>query len=442
MTRQAGTTVADALAQARSRYAASNPGSRAAFESACADMPGGNTRTVLFHEPFPLRIRRGEGARLWDVDGHEYLDFLGDFTAGLFGHSEPAILDAMRRALDGGLTLSGHNTWEARLAAGIRARFPSIDLVRFTNSGTEANLLAVALAVATTGRSRVLVFDGAYHGSLLAFDGGGAITNVPHGWVVGTYNDVAGADSIFDVYGTELAAVLVEPMLGAGGCVPGDSEFLQLLRRRSGECGALLIVDEVMTSRLAAGGRQAALGIQADLTTLGKYFGGGASFGAFGGRADLMSSFDPRRPDALAHAGTFNNNVVTMSAGLAALEIFTPAAMAGLNAHGDRLRSRLNELCAGLPMIFTGLGSLMTVHFTSGPVRNATDVAACDPDLKELLYFDLLEAGIYLARRGMIALSLPIDEAACDVLVTAVGDFVERRLPLIHDVGRAELRED
>jgi glutamate-1-semialdehyde 2,1-aminomutase len=302
-----------------------------------------------------------------------------------------------------------------------------MDLVRFTNSGTEANLLAVALAVATTGRRQVLVFDGAYHGSLLAFGGGGAVTNVPHNWVVGTYNDLAGADAIFDRHGDDLAAVLVEPMLGSGGCVPGDAEFVQLLRRRSLECGALLIVDEVMTSRLGVGGRQAALGIRADLTTLGKYFGGGASFGAFGGRADLMSSFDPRRPDALAHAGTFNNNVLTMSAGLAALEVFTPDAMTELNTRGDRLRARMNELCAELPIVITGLGSLMTVHFTNGPVRNASDVAACDADLKELFYFDLLEGGIYLARRGMIALSLPIDETACDVLVTAVAGFIERR---------------
>jgi glutamate-1-semialdehyde 2,1-aminomutase len=431
MTVQVTGTRADAVAHARRRYAATNPGSRAAFEDACADLPGGNTRTVLFHEPFPLRIERGAGARLWDVDGHEYLDFLGDFTAGLFGHSEPAIHDAMRSAMAAGLTLSGHNTLEARLAAGICARFPSIELVRFTNSGTEANLLALALAVAVTGRNKVLVFDGAYHGSLLAFGGGGAVTNVPHQWVVGTYNDVAGADAIFDRDGADLAAVLVEPMLGSGGCVPGDPEFLERLQQRSRECGALLIVDEVMTSRLHHGGRQAALGIRADLTTLGKYFGGGASFGAFGGRAELMSRFDPRRPDALAHAGTFNNNVLTMSAGLAALEVFTPAAMAELNARGDRLRTRLNDLCAGRPMTFTGLGSLMTVHFTSGPVRSGADVAAADAELKELFYFDLLDAGIYLARRGMITLSLPIDDEAVESLVAAVADFVRRHAALL-----------
>ena len=431
MTVEAGTRLADALTEARCRYAEANPGSRAAFESACADMPGGNTRTVLFHQPFPLRMQRGSGARLWDVDGHEYIDFLGDFTAGLFGHSDPVIAEAMRRALDGGLALSGHNTLEARLAQGICARFPSIDLIRFTNSGTEANLLALALAVAATGRRRILVFDGAYHGSLLAFARGGAVTNVPYDWIVGTYNDQGGADALLDRYGPELAAVLVEPMLGSGGCVPGDPQFLRLLRHRTIECGALLVFDEVMTSRLAPGGRQAELGISADLTTLGKYFGGGVSFGAFGGRAELMSAFDPRRPDALAHAGTFNNNVLTMSAGLAALQVLSPAAMSELNTRGHRLRTCLNDLATGLPMTFTGLGSLMTVHFTGKPVRNAADVAAADQGLQELFYFDLLNAGVYLARRGMSALSLPLGDAECDAMVLAVAEFIHRRQALL-----------
>ena len=428
---EASAGLMDALIQARLRYAEANPGSRAAFENACANMPGGNTRTVLFHEPFPLRMQRGLGARLWDIDGHEYIDFLGDFTAGLFGHSDPAIAEAMRRALAGGVALSGHNTLEARLAEGLCARFPSIDRIRFTNSGTEANLLALALAVAVTGRQRILVFEGAYHGSLLAFGRGGAVTNVPHDWIVGTYNDPAGVDALFGRHGPELAAVLVEPMLGSGGCVPGDPEFLRLLRRRTLECGALLVFDEVMTSRLAPGGLQCELGIQADLTTLGKYIGGGASFGAFGGRASLMSAFDPRRPDALAHAGTFNNNVLTMSAGLAALDVLTPAAMCQLNARGDRLRSRLNDLAAGLPMTFTGLGSLMTVHFTDQPVRTAADVAAADQGLSELFYFDLLNAGIYLARRGMSALFLPLGDAECDAMVAAVAEFIHRRGALL-----------
>jgi glutamate-1-semialdehyde 2,1-aminomutase len=417
------------LGTARNGYIGANPRSQAHFDAACANMPGGNTRTVLFYEPFPLRIARGSGCRLWDVDGHEYVDLLGDFTAGLFGHSNPIIAAAVTQAMANGVSLSGHNLLEERLAAGLCQRFPSVDMIRFTNSGTEANILALATAVAITGHRRVLVFSGSYHGSVLSFKDGGAPTNVPHDWVVGTYNDMAHTTALFDTYGDSLAAVLVEPMLGSGGCVPADRDFLELLRQRTAETGALLIFDEVMTSRLAPGGLQSELGIYADLTTLGKYLGGGLSFGAFGGRSEIMAVYDPRRSDALVHAGTFNNNVLSMSAGIAALEVFTPESARLLTALGEHLRSRLNELCrsAGVPIVFTGLGSMLSVHFTDRPVHSGADVAAADQDLKELFFFDMLAAGFYLARRGMVALSLVVGADECDSFVQEVALFVERR---------------
>jgi glutamate-1-semialdehyde 2,1-aminomutase len=421
-----------ALDQARAGYVAANPGSAAHFEAACADLPGGNTRSVLFYEPFPLRFARGADCRLWDVDGHEYVDFLGDFTAALLGHSDPAVAAAVRDALDAGVLLSGHNLAEARLAAALCARFPSIDLLRFTNSGTEANLMAIATAIATTGRREVLVFEGGYHGGVLNFHPGeDGPTNVPHQWVRGRYNDLDHTEAIFAAHGSALAAVLVEPMLGSGGCLPGDPDFLTLLRQRTEDCGALLILDEVMTSRLAPGGRQSQLGITADLTTLGKYLGGGLSFGAFGGRRNLMSRFDPRRPDALAHPGTFNNNVLSMSAGLAAHQALGDDRIVAVNARGDALRDRLNDVCAGAAMGFTGLGSLLNVHFTRQPVHTVDDVEAGDEAVGELFFFELLARGIYLARRGFIALSLPIGDAECDRLVAEVAAFVERHSQLL-----------
>jgi len=184
-------------ADARRRYADKNPASRERFEAAQAALPGGNTRTVLFHEPFPLGIVRGDGCRIWDADGHEYVNLVGEYTAGLFGHSNPVILAAVRRALDGGLSLSGHTMVEGPFARAVSARFPSMELLRFTNSGTEANLLALATAVLHTGRRRILVFDGGYHGSVLSFHHslhtGGEPLNVPHDFVVGVYNDRDGA---------------------------------------------------------------------------------------------------------------------------------------------------------------------------------------------------------------------------------------------------------
>jgi glutamate-1-semialdehyde 2,1-aminomutase len=427
-----------ALAEATARYRAHNPLSEQQMTEAAEALPGGNTRSVLFHAPFPLTMARGVGCYLWDADGHHYLDALGEFTAGIYGHSNHAIQQAIVRALREGLSLSSHTSREAALARAIRSRFPAMALLRFTNSGTEANLMALAAACAHTGRRKVLVFNGAYHGGVLSFGGGGSPVNVPHDFVVAPYNDLEAASALVRAHGNEMAAILVEPMLGAGGCIPAEPAFLHGLRALAGECGALLILDEVMTSRLASGGRQAQLGLEPDLTTLGKYFGGGLSFGAFGGRADVMSRFDPRRPDALAHAGTFNNNTLTMAAGLAGLtQVLTPAALDALNLRGERLRERLSGVFArhAVALQVTGLGSVMQLHATDRPLRNAADLAGTDDRVKALLFFDLLERGIFLARRGLVALSLPFGDAQADEFAAALDSIVAARRDLLPAAG-------
>jgi len=432
--RIASETASAALAAATEAYARRNPKSFERSQAAAAYLPGGNTRSSLYFDPFPLNIVRGEGCRLFDADGHEYFDFLGEFTAGVYGHSEPAIRAAVVAALNEGVNLSGHTALEAALGRIICERFPSIELVRFTNSGTEANLMALAAATSFTRRRRIIVFDGAYHGGVLSFAGGGSPINVPHEFVVSTYNDVDQTLKLIEENRGQLAAILVEPMIGSGGSIPADVEFLQALRRAATESGALLIFDEVMTSRLAPGGRQQAVGIMPDLCTLGKYLGGGMSFGAFGGRRDVMAQFDPRRPGALPHAGTFNNNVVTMAAGIAGLtRVFTPAAAEALNARGDALRGRLNALCRdrGASFQFTGIGSLMSAHATARPIRKPADAAAADAAVEGLLFFDLLARGVYIARKGFIALSLPIGDAEIDHFVDAVADFLDSRNDLV-----------
>ena len=427
-----------ALAAAISTYRAANPVSERLQAEAAEVLPGGNTRSVLFYAPFPLYMVRGEGCRLWDADGHEYLDALGEFTAGLYGHSHPTIRRAVVSALDAGLNLSSHTAGEAALAREIRRRFPSMQLLRFTNSGTEANLLALAAATAHTGRRKVLVFEGAYHGGVLSIGAGVSPVNVPHEFVVARYNDVDAARALVRTFGGELAAILVEPMLGAGGCIPGEPGFLRGLRALADECGALLVFDEVMTSRLSHGGRQAQLGIVPDLTTLGKYIGGGMSFGAFGGRADVMQRFDPRRADALAHAGTFNNNVLSMAAGLAGLtEVLNPEAIEHLNQRGDALRERMNNLFVrtGAALQFTGLGSVMTLHAVAQPISNPADLKNSEPRVKELLFFDLIERGVYIARRGLVALSLPFGDAQARQFATAMEDIIEKRRSLLPQRG-------
>ena len=415
-----------ALAEAKERFVARHPGSLAAHVEAAAVMPGGNTRSTLFYAPFPVVMARGEGCRLTDVDGHGYVDFLGEYTAGLYGHSHPVIRAAIDGALDKGWNLGAHGVQEARLARLVCDRFASLDLVRFTNSGTEANLMALATALIVTGRRRVMVFQGGYHGGVMYFGGTGAPVNAPHEWVLAQYNDDAATRPLID---ESIAAILVEPMQGSGGCIAAEPGFLAMLRAEASRVGAVLIFDEVMTSRMSAGGQQARLGITPDMTTLGKYIGGGMSFGAFGGRRDIMERYDPRRPDALPHAGTFNNNVLTMAAGVAGLrELFTPAAADGLFARGEALRAELDAIAPG--MRWTGLGSLMTVHFQTDAPRSPAELRD-RPDLRELFFLDMLERGFYMAKRGMVALSLEIGDAECADFVEAVREFAAVRGRLI-----------
>ena len=436
--RPANIDIAAALAEAEELYRARNPKSLAQHQAACEAMPGGNTRSAIHVDPFPLTMVRGEGARLWDLDGHEYVDFLSEFTAGIFGHSHPAIRRAIEQALEGGLNFGAHNTTEARFAAAICARFPSIGLVRFTNSGTEANLMAVSAARAITGRPKILVFEGGYHGGVFYFRGHGSPLNAPFEYLVGRYNDLEAVESLVRAHRAELAAILIEPMQGTTGCIPAERSFLAGLRAMADETGALLIFDEVMTSRLAPGGLQEAHGIYPDLTTLGKYVGGGMSFGAFGGRADIMERFDPRRPNAFQHAGTFNNNVLTMNAGLVGLtELYAPERARALNSWGDGLRERLNAVVQRrrIAMQFTGLGSMISMHMTDAPIRSQQDTEKGNAQLRDLFYFDLVARGIWFAKRGMFALSISLDEQDADKLVDAVEEFAETRAALFDSIG-------
>jgi len=417
----------DALQAAEARYAGRNPESRRRQALAREVMPGGNTRSILHFSPFPLVMAGGEGASLTDVDGHRYIDFLGEYTAGLYGHSHPVILEAARRALDGGIVLGAPNRDEAELAALMCARFPSVEMVRFCNSGTEANLNALTAARAATGRDRILVFEHAYHGGMLSFAPGLGRTTAPFPFVMAPYNDAERTLALIEAHEHELAAVIVEPMMGAGGGIPGEPGFLEALRAATERTGALLIFDEVMTSRLSPGGRQATLGITPDMTTFGKYLGGGMSFGAFGGRRRIMERFDPARPDSIPHSGTYNNNVMTMAAGVAGLrEVFTADEAVRLNRDGDRLRERLNALGERLDVPFqaTGVGSILCLHLQREPVRRPEDTAHTTPDARALLHLELLDRGWYLARRGFVSLSLPLTPADHDGLLAALEEIL------------------
>jgi glutamate-1-semialdehyde 2,1-aminomutase len=421
-----------AVAAAKERYVAGHPRSAELAARAARVMPGGNTRSVLHVEPFAFRVVGADGARLHDADGHTYVDLLGDYSAGLLGRRD-VVADVVRAVLDRGWSYGAMSEPETAFAEAVVSRFPSVDQVRFTNSGTEANLMAVLTARHATGRGRVVVFDAAYHGGLLYFGPGGDPLRAPFEFAVLPYNDVAAAEAEFADHGDAIACVLVEPLMGSAGCIPGEPAFLAALRRLTAASGAVLIFDEVMTSRLAVGGAQGLLGITPDMTTIGKYLAGGLSFGAFGGRRELMVAFDPRA-GGLTHGGTFNNNAFTMAVGAAVHDTLIDAdALAAVNKRGDVLRDGLNERFAASTLTFcaSGWGSLTTVHPVAGPVRSPTDLVDADPRWRELFFFELLDAGFYLAPRGYLALSMDVTDDDVEAFLDAVGGFCARHASLV-----------
>jgi len=430
-------TLNQAIEGARARYISANPLSLSADKSAAQYLPGGNTRTVLYYEPFPLTMVAGEGAELVDLDGHRYVDFVCEYSAGLFGHSEELIKSAVHQALDTGMAMGAPTILERELAGMLCRRFPAIDQIRFCNSGTEANIWALTAARLATGRNKVIAFRGAYHGGVLKFPHGPCKLNIPYDFVLADYNDTEGAEEVIRKTGDELAAVIVEPILGAGGNIPGNKEFLEMLRRTTREAGALLIFDEVKTARIGPQGTQGLLGIDPDLTTLGKFIGGGLATGAFGGKAEIMAHFDPRQPGNWNHAGTFNNNVCSMAAGCAAMDkIYTQKRAAEFFESSEAFRLSLNDMFAAkdVPMYGNGMGSIIAIHFSRKPTKKVSDISAGCQSLRPLLHMELLLSGVLVCSRGDLFLSLPMTEAHLSRARLALEAFADRYKPLIQQV--------
>jgi glutamate-1-semialdehyde 2,1-aminomutase len=415
-------------------YEAQTPASRALYERAQRVMPGGDTRTGTFHHPYPLFIARGDGARLHDADGHQYLDLLNNFTSLVHGHGHPAVVDAMVRQESQGTAHGTANALQVELAETLCARVPSVERLRFCNSGTEATLGALRAAKAFTGKSHILKMAGGYHGShdQVAVGasppfGGPAPLGVSPGTAaevtLGRFNDLDFTADLVRRHRDHLAAVIVEPMLGSGALV-ADREFLHGLRAVTTECGVLLILDEIITFRLAVGGLQQVFGVTPDLTTFGKIIGGGLPVGAFGGRAEVMANYDPTRPGSIAHSGTFNGNAVTMAAGLATLARYDQAAVARLNDAGDLFRARLNGLvqAAGVDAVAVGYGSLMQLHFRATAPRTPEQAATGDARLVRLMHLALLTRGLFTATRGLIVLSTPMTAADLDEAAGRMAD--------------------
>jgi glutamate-1-semialdehyde 2,1-aminomutase len=401
-------------------YLARTPRSAALFERATASIPGGSTRTTVFNPPYPPYMVRGEGLRTWDVDGNEYRDFLGNYTSLILGHSDPAVVEAVTAQVRKASAFAAPTETEIELAEEIRRRLPSVERLRFTNSGTEATMFAIRAARAFTGRDLVARFDGAYHGThdtVLPRSPGvpeatsDLVVDLPWGDVDGIERTLAGRER-------QLAAMIIEPVQGAGGVRPADPAFLRSLREMTSDIGAVLIFDEIIAFRVGPNGAQGLLGVSPDLTTLGKIIGGGYALAAFGGRAEIMDRFDARRPDALSHGGTFNGNPVAAAAGLATLRELTPDRYDRLAELGDRLRARLAEAFTrgGIDARVDGIASLFQVF--AGPAIQGRDGLTAS----QTLFLGLLVDGFHLAPRGMGAISTPVTERDVDELADAIVD--------------------
>lgn len=453
-------TVKDDILQ---RYQARTARSRQFDQSAHVSLPGGDTRWSTYYLPHPVYMTSGAGCMLEDVDGNQYLDFQNNYTVLVHGHAHPDITAALQAQVPRSVIYGAPFPEQYRLADLITQRLPGMDMLRFTNSGTEATMMTMQAARAITGKPVILKMDGGYHGSHdyaqvnISPDLSGAALPVPHvehegipanvfdNIMVARFNDVESVETILKAHHERIAAIIVEPVMNTAGIIVAAEGFLSSLRKLADAYGVLLIFDEVVTFRLDQAGYQGLSGVLPDLTALGKLIGGGLPVGAFGGRADIMRRFDPAAPKGLHHSGTFNGNPLTIAAGIASVEALTPSAIAHINRLGD-------QMCAGIEEAFeefglhgrtTGTGSLLYVHWTPDPILDAADVVRWKQragELPRLLHLELLNRGVFAANRGLFNVSTPMTEDDVNAALAAFREALDILKPYAAEVAPHLLR--
>ena len=426
------------------RYLNRTPNSAKMQEAASKYLPGGSSRDASFFAPYPIFIERGSGTYIYDVDGNQYLDYMINATSLILGHSHPEIVNALKKQIEIGVSFSGPTDSQIVLAKTLTDRIPSIEKIRFTNSGTEATLNAIRLSRAFTGRYKIAKFEGAYHGSHeyvavsvrpSSMDLSSDFTNpvpehpgqpksIVEDVLVLPYGDSQKCETLLRKYSDELACLIMEPVSSNFGYLPAPSEFLNLMRTLTSELGIVLIFDEVQSFRVASGGAQEFFNVVPDLTALGKLIGGGLPVGAFGGKNELMSLYDPTVSSGakIPHAGTFNANPMTMVAGEVVLNHLTEDSYIKMNHLGDILRQKLESVFdeIGFDIQITGIGSLFGIHFSSDPINDYRSIINSDQELKKALFFGLLNEGVLLQSQCAGALNILSTEEDVNQLIDAV----------------------
>jgi glutamate-1-semialdehyde 2,1-aminomutase len=425
-------------------------------ESAKKCMPGGDTRSIGFFNPYPFFVVKGKGFHLYDADGNQYIDFVNNMTSLVHGHAHPHVMEAIRKQTEKGVTHGLPVEAQYRLADLLCERIPSVESLRFGNTGSEATMFCMRAARAFTGKDGILKMDGGYHGGhdfvqvnpMPDLRGNGLpqpqpTKGVPAGVVndifVAPFNDLEATKQVLSENNDKIGAIIMEPMLGAGGGVGPNAGYLRGMRRLADQYGVLLIFDEIISYRLHEGGLQAMEGVTPDLTALGKIIGGGLPIGAFGGRKDIMAMFDPTTPDAVTHSGTFTGNAITMAAGLANLEIYAQPEIDRLNKLGEYLADGLNKAIynLGLKGGTRGIGSMVGIAFTDKPLNCSKDVVLSLIPFLELiqyLHLEMLNRGIYFLNRGMFTLSTPMTEKEIDCCVNHFEEALRMLLPLAEEI--------
>ena len=426
--------------------------------------PGGDTRSSAHYLPYPLVISKADNCTLYDIDGHQIIDFMNNFTSLIHGHAHPGVVRAIQSQASIGSAYAAPSMNQIELAELIVARIPGIEQMRFCSSGTEGTLMAIRCARAATGRQKIMKMEGGYHGSYelaevslvplpekcgtlaapesLAVDGSFP-DNVLADTVICPYNEPEYATRLIEQHADELAAIIVEPVLGSMGMVPATTEFLQCLRTAATQFDIVLILDEVITLRLDIGGAQTMLDIQPDMTCMGKIIGGGLPVGGVGGSRELMQHFSPHSRRPVMHASTFSGNAMTMAAGLAAMTEYDQPAAVRINTLGDRLREGFNQAFqqAGIRGQATGVGSLTNLHFTDDIIHDARDALkgmTAAGHMTRLLHLTMIRHGIMSATRLMYCISTAMDSRHIDQAITALNESLTELRPYI-ETERPEL---